>query len=29
LENAVDRGARDRQMTESILDGLPGVGPKR
>jgi excinuclease ABC subunit C len=23
------RARRDRQMTESVLDGLPGVGPKR
>ncbi len=23
------RQRRDRQMTESVLDGLPGVGPKR
>jgi len=23
------RSRRDRQMTESVLDGLPGVGPKR
>jgi len=23
------RGRRDRQMTESVLDGLPGVGPAR
>ncbi|MEA2130136.1 MAG: excinuclease subunit, partial [Solirubrobacteraceae bacterium] len=23
------RTRRDRQMTESVLDGLPGVGPKR
>ncbi|MGH2944659.1 MAG: helix-hairpin-helix domain-containing protein, partial [Solirubrobacteraceae bacterium] len=23
------RARRDRQMTESVLDGLPGIGPKR